>query len=205
MDAIYRDPITNATVYVGNQSAASELEHIQSHNISSVVNCTDNMPNFHETSKTAKVDYLRFPISFWSSSISSSSYLTEEQQIAKFLSPLLNFVDKSLAAGRSVLIHCLAGAHRAGTAGVIVLMHLSGTTDVQKAIETAKLCRPIIDPIGMLPVLIKMFAKAKEEGCFESLEGGGSGKGKAIAALRDGKEGKLERKISKEKEDETKR
>ena len=38
--------------------------------------------------------------------------------------PLFDFVDSKLGAGESVLIHCLAGAHRAGTAGTACLMHL---------------------------------------------------------------------------------
>jgi hypothetical protein len=89
VDAVYRDPKTNATVYVGNQSAAQELALLQKYNISSVVNCTDNMPNYHEKivrssskmSSTSSIDYLRFPISFWSRSLSSSSPLSEGQQM----------------------------------------------------------------------------------------------------------------------------
>jgi protein-tyrosine phosphatase len=36
---------------------------------------------------------------------------------------LFDFVENELKSGRNVLIHCLAGAHRAGTAGVACLMH----------------------------------------------------------------------------------
>jgi len=39
---------------------------------------------------------------------------------------LFKFVDSELGAGNAVLVHCLAGAHRAGTAGTACLMHLCG-------------------------------------------------------------------------------
>jgi len=46
-----------------------------------------------------------------------------------------------------VIIHCLAGAHRAGTAGVACLMHLA---DLDRATATtiAQTARPAINPIG---------------------------------------------------------
>jgi hypothetical protein len=43
-----------------------------------------------------------------------------------FVNPLFDFIDAALAAGGSVLIHCLAGAHRAGTTGITCLMHYTG-------------------------------------------------------------------------------
>jgi protein-tyrosine phosphatase len=43
-----------------------------------------------------------------------------------FIQQLFDFVEGALAAGSSVLIHCLAGAHRAGTTGCLMLMHKTG-------------------------------------------------------------------------------
>ena len=45
-------------------------------------------------------------------------------EVAAYFAPLFQFVEGELSAGNNVLIHCLAGAHRAGTAGVACLMHL---------------------------------------------------------------------------------
>ena len=45
--------------------------------------------------------------------------------VLAFFAPLFGFVDEELG-GAGVLIHCLAGAHRAGTAGTACLMHLCG-------------------------------------------------------------------------------
>ena len=35
-----------------------------------------------------------------------------QEGLAKFLAPCVSFIEKELAAGSSVLVHCLAGAHR---------------------------------------------------------------------------------------------
>ena len=45
-------------------------------------------------------------------------------QVWGYFRVLFDFVDRELGGGRSVLVHCLAGAHRAGTAGTACLMHL---------------------------------------------------------------------------------
>ena len=52
-----------------------------------------------------------------------------------------------------MLIHCLAGAHRAGTAGVASLMHLCGF-DARTATRIAQTARPAINPIGSFPDLL---------------------------------------------------
>jgi protein-tyrosine phosphatase len=50
-------------------------------------------------------------------------------------------------------VHCLAGAHRAGTTGVAYLMYRNriGQRDATRA---AQLARPIINPIGLLAQLL---------------------------------------------------
>ena len=35
-----------------------------------------------------------------------------QEGLAKFLDPCVSFIEKELAKGSSVLVHCLAGAHR---------------------------------------------------------------------------------------------
>eukprot|EP01047_Picozoa_sp_COSAG01_P012528 COSAG01_NODE_566_length_15422_cov_8.342622_6_plen_316_part_00 len=72
----------------------------------------------------------------------------------RYFKPLFKFVEESLLEGRGVLIHCLAGAHRAGTAGVACLMYLCGL-DHDRAIRTAQAARPAINPIGDFPKLLR--------------------------------------------------
>jgi protein-tyrosine phosphatase len=63
---------------------------------------------------------------------------------------MFDFIEEAISRGESVLVHCLAGAHRAGTTGVACLIHFA-QLPVMDAISIAKRCRPIIDPIGQLP------------------------------------------------------
>lgn len=60
-----------------------------------------------------------------------------------------------------MLVHCLAGAHRAGTTGVLLMLHYSDM-DVKTAIKTAKSIRSVIDPIGHLPELLERYISAKK-------------------------------------------
>ena len=206
LDAIWRHPTTKGTIYVGNQSAAMSKELLNKFGITKIVNCTDNMNNFHENAGEFKGDgvpssaytlragnkekagaspyhtsitpnapstitnlqntnfkYLRFPISFWSRFVDQRT-TDNHTSLLNFLMPLFKFVDEALANGENVLVHCLAGAHRAGTTGVLCLMRYSGENDVAVAIKTAKKLRPIIDPIGMLPELLKRYSLARNDG-----------------------------------------
>lgn len=53
--------------------------------------------------------YYTFPISNWSLYVNSTN-----ANVVAFVDPLFAFIDSAMKAGNSALIHCLAGAHRAG-------------------------------------------------------------------------------------------
>jgi len=145
MDKIFRHP-SGGTLYVGGERAANNLQLLQSDGVSHVVNCTDSMANFHEG--MGGMTYLRFNVSYWSRNCGPN-----DSDTVKLLSPLLEFVCQALQSGKSVLVHCLAGAHRAGTTGVILLMYLAGLRN-DAAIATAQQLRPVINPIGSFPQLL---------------------------------------------------
>ena len=79
---------------------------------------------------------------------------------------VFQFIQHHLDNGQSVLIHCLAGAHRAGTTGVAWLLYQHNIIqqqqqqqhvqqqqplmNVQEAIQLAQSFRPIIRPFGVL-------------------------------------------------------
>ena len=65
--------------------------------------------------------YYTFDVSCWRRHIRD-----DVRHLSSFLGPLLSFAEAGLARGGSVLVHCLAGAHRAGTTGVICVMHFRG-------------------------------------------------------------------------------
>ena len=88
--------------------------------------------------------YLAYPIGLWRQKLSLSP---KPAATLQYFEPLFRFVEGELAEGNNVIIHCLAGAHRAGTAGVACLMHLA---DLDRATATtiAQTARPAINPIG---------------------------------------------------------
>jgi protein tyrosine phosphatase len=61
--------------------------------------------------------YGRFDIASWWQKVK------DEDSAIAFTTPVLTFVGDAIANGNSVLVHCLAGAHRAGTTGCLVIMH----------------------------------------------------------------------------------
>ena len=54
-----------------------------------------------------------------------------------------------------------SGAHRAGTTGCLLLMYKEGL-DVDAAVELAQSLRPIINPIGQLPLLLRRYQALRE-------------------------------------------
>lgn len=151
LDCVFQHPKTKAKVFIGNQNAAASTETLEAHNITQIVNCQDaHAKNFHEGNDT--YTYYRFPISWWFKEPNMDS----APAIKKYLQGLFDFIDNALLNGQSVLIHCLAGAHRAGSAGVAYLMHAAGL-DLSRALTAAKSIRPVVNPIGHLGELLKRY------------------------------------------------
>ena len=71
------------------------------------------------------------------------------EQVVAFFAPAHNFLDKALGEGKNVMVHCLAGAHRAGTTGVSYMMK-EGQMRYADAVRVAKQQRPAVDPISSL-------------------------------------------------------
>ena len=43
--------------------------------------------------------------------------------VRAFYAPLFRFAEDALKRGENVMVHCLAGAHRAGTSGISLVMY----------------------------------------------------------------------------------
>ena len=63
-----------------------------------------------------------------------------------FFAPVFEFVNTALSKGASVLIHCMAGAHRAGTTACAFVMHKHVGMTARDAIGCCKARRPVVDP-----------------------------------------------------------
>jgi len=153
LDPIFKHKSGGGTIYVGNQTAAENLTMLQAHGITHVVNCThgfSKIPNFHPT----VLQYYTFPISHWMENVNQTN-----ASVINFVAPLFQFIDDAISSGKSVLVHCLAGAHRAGTTGCACLIYYA-ELDVPSAIKTAKKLRSVIDPIGQLPEFLHRLKRA---------------------------------------------
>ena len=104
--------------------------------------------NFHETNK--EFLYLRYPIG---THYSSPFDMATDEGILRYFCPLFSFIESVTSNGKNVLVHCLAGAHRAGTTGCAWLMY-SMDLSVADAIKLAKERRDAINPIGSFPELL---------------------------------------------------
>lgn len=158
IDLIYRSPQGGA-IYVGDSQAAQDLNLLKQLGIGSVVNCTMDIPNYHKP----QLQYFNFDVTWWKRQVGVYPSIGHEvsteadiqRKLQDFLRPMLHFIDSSISRGRSVLVHCLAGAHRAGTTGTICLVHFGGLS-AKRAEVTAKSLRPIIQLIGDFPDLVKL-------------------------------------------------
>jgi len=145
LDAIWKDPTTNASVYVGNYQAAMDRRTLRERGIFAVVNCQEaTSRNYFEDDP--EMIYHHF-------AVSRLALSRDATPLEGGFQSAFDFCQAHLERGHSVLIHCLAGAHRAGTMGTAWLM-LKTSKGVKEALTLAKMCRPIINPFGTLLELL---------------------------------------------------
>jgi len=167
---IWKHPETGALLYVGNAGIASDARALAQLGIARVVYCQEADGKCH-FEKDPSFVYLKFPIGLWRRERALAGAPSDAAVLAYF-APLFGFVSEQLGAGRAVLIHCLAGAHRAGTAGVASLMHLCDL-DARTAVRIAQTARPAINPIGSFPELLGLLDRARANAKADAAGGGG--------------------------------
>lgn len=159
-DLLWRDEATGGCVYVGNHRAARSAGSTEG--LTHVLNCTDDLPNYCEATSPG-LRYMRFNVAMWQAAGDMSrGRPASKAEIGQWLQSMFAFVDDALQSGGSVLVHCLAGAHRAGTTGVLLLMY-KAQLDPPSAIAAAKALRPAIDPIGGLPGVLACFEALRKD------------------------------------------
>lgn len=164
LDPVWRHPETGASVFIGNAAASSSREILRSCGITHVVNCTSDMKNVFE-GKDPSITYFRFNIYRFMRELD----LATHHGVLEFFQPVFDWVDEAVAGGNSVLIHCLAGAHRAGTTGVAYTMH-AANLDSRTAIAAVQACRPIVDPISDLSNLLAQLDVAQRQAAARKSE-----------------------------------
>ena len=98
--------------------------------------------NFHENN--SKFTYLRFSIG---NSYFSPFDMQTTEGILRFMNPAFHFIEEKTNNGENVMVHCLAGAHRAGTTAIAWLMY-AHRIPFEDARKLAKSLRDCISPIG---------------------------------------------------------
>ena len=173
LDAIWGPASSPAKIYVGNYTSAKDFNMLKKHGITAIVNCTHAPNQLANVLSDKGISYLNFPICEWQRHVSKEK---GDFSVLKYMSGMFSFINSFLNKHESVLIHCLAGAHRAGTAGVASLMYFANM-DVTTASVAAKICRSVIDPtIGNLPELLRTFELARLKFTAAATKGLGGGK-----------------------------
>ncbi|CAJ1948975.1 unnamed protein product [Cylindrotheca closterium] len=160
---IYRDPRTGGTVHVGNAAAAGSVDLLDGMGQCRKIVYCQGSSKFEQRPFRDDPDfeYFHFPIAQWKRDVGHAN-CNDPVSVAQHFQPLFDFLDHELKAGNAVLIHCLAGAHRAGTTGIASLMHLTGM-NAKQATKTAQSLRPVINPrIGDFPKLLKLLEEGLE-------------------------------------------
>eukprot|EP00929_Paragymnodinium_shiwhaense_P030286 TRINITY_DN17189_c0_g1_i1.p1 TRINITY_DN17189_c0_g1~~TRINITY_DN17189_c0_g1_i1.p1 ORF type:complete len:452 (-),score=76.84 TRINITY_DN17189_c0_g1_i1:281-1636(-) len=164
LDAVWTDPLSGGKVFIGNQTASRSRELMRSHGVNHIVNCTSDMEQYFQD-RDSSILYYRFDIY----KIFRDVDVASPEEVLAFFMPVFNWIDAAVSSGGSVLVHCLAGAHRAGTTGVAYTMHASNL-DHRTAIAACKACRPIVDPIGNLTDLLRQLDNGRVASGSRSLD-----------------------------------
>lgn len=77
----------------------------------------------------------------------SEKVVVEPGAILPFFQPVFKWIDEGVASGSGVLIHCVAGAHRAGTAGVAYCMYRN-RVPLLATLHAVELLRWAVDPFA---------------------------------------------------------
>ena len=93
----------------------------------------------------------------------------------------ISFHQASYYWGNNVLIHCLAGAHRAGTTGVLTLMYFMKLS-ADEAHKLAVSIRPVINPISDFPDLLELYEKCQKNKMDRETQAAGGGGGGGMGA-----------------------
>jgi len=103
LDIIYKSP-EGGCVYVGGERAAKDLELLTEKNINAVVNCTDDIRNYH----VGRLSYYTFNVAWWRKYVGDSEVGTM----------MISLVTRCLPPGRACQVPVpLCGLHRGGAGG----------------------------------------------------------------------------------------
>jgi dual specificity MAP kinase phosphatase len=101
-------------LYLGNREDARDLGRMETNGITHVVNCADELPNYHDGSLTYLALQLGDP----------------DPSFRDHIDRTCAFIDEARKEGRGVLVHCFAGISRSPSMVLAYLCHLGDTLEV---------------------------------------------------------------------------
>ena len=159
-DLIWKDKKTGAGVYVSDLECAQSMKTLKQYDLYNIVNAQSVWTiNYHDYDDD--FNYLRFPIGELYSLPQRFNPKTPNGAV-RFINPLLDFIENCVKDGENVMIHCIAGKHRAGTSMCAWLMYADGMT-MNQAINYAKKKRKRIDPWGDIKKCLENFGEGLKE------------------------------------------
>lgn len=131
-------------LYVGNIYDAINIEWLEQHNITHIVNCIKGFDNLYPR----EFKYL-------------SLHLDDQPQQTLYhvFEPSYKFIRDAIHNGGTVLVHCHAGVSRAASITIYFLMKVKGWSYVE-ALQYLRKFRPIVNPNpGFVKQLISVSPK----------------------------------------------
>src|SRR5262245_47765703 len=99
-------------LYLGNREAARDLRRLKEAGITHVVNCADELPNYHDEHFVYLALRLHDP----------------DPELCRHLPRACGFIDQARERGR-VLVHCFAAVSRSPTVVLAYLCHLGDSLE----------------------------------------------------------------------------
>lgn len=115
-------------LWLGNMQAARDPNFIKQNNIRFVLNCTKDIPNYHENSSLG-VRYFRIPVD---DSLMKKDFIV----MTDYLFNVVPLLTRLLSNGVNVLVHCYAGMQR--SACVVAALLVRNKVPLHKAIAYIK-------------------------------------------------------------------
>ena len=124
LDAVFTHAGTGASAFVGDIGAAANFRSLEERSAFALVSC---LPARHKDpfASDPRFSYHRFPIAELCAVLKRWEEFGGKGglppgEVHAFFAPMSVFVNEALDGCTSVLIHCIAGAHSAGTSGDVM-------------------------------------------------------------------------------------
>src|SRR3990167_7298713 len=142
MDLVWEENSSGAKIYVGGVLASKDKEFLIHSGIKRIVNTQGSQtsnPFENDKDENGNPVFLYHRIS-----VVQTPSLINHEAVWNFFVNFFKWMDEGIKNGDSILIHCLAGAHRAPTTAASYLLYHTRLPK-QDVVNHLKLCRPIVD------------------------------------------------------------